>query len=88
MSAQEQQGWTVWPEGEVPSKACMEVIDCAFGIIANASEGDWSRETTEWQDAAARWRDTMFHPALRAYCDAHPEAIVEEEVVEDDDTVG
>lgn len=38
----------------------------AWGIIANVSEGDWTKQTQEWQDAAVRWRDETFHPAIRA----------------------
>jgi hypothetical protein len=29
----------------------------AWGIIANAGEGNWERESPEWQEAAAKWRD-------------------------------
>lgn len=32
-------------------------VEEAWGIIANASGGNWSRESPEWQDAAVRWRD-------------------------------
>ena len=32
------------------------LISYAWTIIANAGEGDWTRETQTWQDAAARWR--------------------------------
>lgn len=42
-----------------------EMLELAWGIIANAHGGDWSSATTEWQQAAARWRDRympMFHP--------------------------
>ena len=41
-----------------------EVIMAAWGLIANAGEGNWERETPEWQEAALRWRDEMFHPWL------------------------
>lgn len=43
------------------------VVDLAYRawiVIANASEGNWDRETEEWQDAAARWRDD-FHALLQ-----------------------
>jgi hypothetical protein len=36
----------------------------AFTILANVSEGDWSQQTQEWQDAVVRWRDEVFHPLL------------------------
>ena len=29
----------------------------AWGVIANAGAGNWERESTDWQEAAARWRD-------------------------------
>ena len=32
----------------------------AWSIIANAGGGDWTRETPEWQVAAAKWRDRYF----------------------------
>lgn len=41
----------------------------AWGIIANVSEGDWTKQPQEWQDAAVRWRDETFHPAIRAAAD-------------------
>lgn len=28
----------------------------AWTILANVSEGDWTRQTQEWQDAVVRWR--------------------------------
>ena len=28
--------------------------------LANASGGNWSKQTDEWQDAAERWRDNYF----------------------------
>lgn len=34
-----------------------ELLELAWGIIANANGGDWSRATHEWQGAAVRWRD-------------------------------
>ena len=36
----------------------------AWGVIANVSEGDWTKQTEEWQEAAKRWRDEVWHPAL------------------------
>ena len=29
-------------------------------VVANVSEGDWTKQTKEWQEAAARWRDYYF----------------------------
>lgn len=47
-------------------KACAEMLDVMeFGwtIIANASGGNWTKETKEWQDSAARFRE-QYHHAL------------------------
>ena len=33
------------------------LLKTAWGIIANAGGGDWKKETTDWQEAAVRWRD-------------------------------
>jgi hypothetical protein len=35
----------------------------AWTILANVSEGDWTKQTPEWQEAVVRWRDA-FHKAL------------------------
>jgi hypothetical protein len=40
-----------------------DMIESAWGIIANAGGGDWSKESIEWQEAAAAWRD-RFHRHL------------------------
>lgn len=45
-----------------------ELAETAWGIIANASHGDWSQETTEWRAAAERWRDA-YHAFLRETAD-------------------
>jgi len=37
-----------------------DLLELAWGIIANAGSGDWERESKEWQDAAIRWRDIYF----------------------------
>ena len=38
-------------------------LESAWGIIANAGGGDWTKETPEWQEAAAKWRD-RYHALL------------------------
>ena len=48
------------PEDDRPGRKARSVwalLDEAWGIIANAGEGDWAREGADWQNAAARWRD-------------------------------
>lgn len=62
-----QTGWSPHPEDEVPTKAHMDALEQAWGIIANASEGEWGRQTPEWVAAAEEWRDQVYHPALTAY---------------------
>jgi len=33
------------------------LLELAWGVIANAGGGDWEKESKEWQEAAAKWRD-------------------------------
>lgn len=35
-------------------------IDLAWGLVANAGDGDWTRESDQWREAAARWRDERY----------------------------
>ncbi len=37
-----------------------DLLEFAWGIIANAGGGDWEKESKEWRDAAIRWRDAYF----------------------------
>lgn len=37
-----------------------ELLETAWGIIANGGEGDWSRESADWQKAAAKFRSDYF----------------------------
>lgn len=30
-------------------------VEAAWGIIANVSGGDWTKQSPEWQEAARRW---------------------------------
>lgn len=34
------------------------LLEAAWGIIANVSGGDWKKQDDGWQAAAASWRDT------------------------------
>ena len=34
-----------------------ELLELAWGIIANANEGNWDKATPEWKKAAEKWRD-------------------------------
>lgn len=39
-------------------------MEVAWGVIANASKGNWHHESEDWQDAAADWRDSHWHKML------------------------
>ena len=34
-----------------------ELLESAWGIIANVSGGEWSKQTLPWVNATVRWRD-------------------------------
>ena len=42
-----------------------DLEEFAWALIANAGEGNWTRERKDWQEAAARWRD-QYHAKLAA----------------------
>jgi len=39
------------------------LLELAWGLIANAFGGDWTKATPEWQGAAERWRDA-YHQSI------------------------
>lgn len=41
-----------------------ELADWAWTILANASEGDWGKQRSDWQEAAGKWRDD-YHRLMR-----------------------
>lgn len=43
-------------------------------VLANVSGGNWTEQTPEWQEAAARWRDYYFSAVFgRPSCaNGHP----------------
>lgn len=56
----------MWP---ATADNAADLLEYAWTIICNAGEGDWTRESAEWQGAAARLReqyhaflDTLFAP--------------------------
>lgn len=56
------------PKRDVPTHAeLFNALELAWGLIANASGGDWTKESREWQDAAARWRDEQFYVLIRRF---------------------
>lgn len=34
-----------------------ELLELAWGLIANANEGDWDKATPVWKKSAIKWRD-------------------------------
>jgi hypothetical protein len=42
-----------------------DCLETAWGIIANVSGGDWTRQKSEWQEAVVRWRDNQFDPIMK-----------------------
>ena len=45
-----------------------DLLEYAWGIIANAGAGDWDRERPDWKEAAKKWRSDYFKqctPATR-----------------------
>lgn len=40
-----------------------DLIESAWGIIANAGWGNWEKESVEWREAATRWRE-KYHAML------------------------
>lgn len=39
-----------------------DVLETAWSLITNVSEGDWQKQSPDWQQAVVKWRDTQFHP--------------------------
>lgn len=37
-----------------------DLLETAWGIIANVGGGDWERESELWRSAAVSWRDRYF----------------------------
>lgn len=34
-----------------------DLLESAWGLIANANEGNWDKAIPEWKAAAEKWRD-------------------------------
>ncbi len=45
-----------WPDGDM--------LEAAWGIIANVDLGDWARQRPEWREAAEKWRDA-YHRSIK-----------------------
>lgn len=46
--------------------AAMDAAEALWGVVANASGGDWSKETPGWRAAAERARE-QYHTALEKF---------------------
>lgn len=58
-----QQYKELWQKEQAKCAAMRHVAEFGWTVIANASNGDWTKETVEWRDAAARFR-AMWHNVL------------------------
>jgi len=61
-----------------------ESAEMLWNCLANVNEGNWGRQTQEWQEAACRWRSVYFE-ALRqvnAYLAQKQEVKLPEEIAE------
>jgi len=50
-------------KGWLPPEKAKQLKDAAemlWSVLANVSNGDWKKQSEEWQTAAARWRDNYF----------------------------
>lgn len=50
-----------------------DMIELAWGLIANAHNGDWSTASPEWKEAAEKWRD-KFLPMFKKSGDVESNA--------------
>lgn len=49
---------------QVENDKLREAVEIAWGVIANAGNGDWTTQSPDWQRAAIRWRDEHLNPAV------------------------
>lgn len=55
-----------YPEGVPPFRSptmppnMSEAAEMLWVVLANVSGGNWDKQTPEWQEYAARWRDYYF----------------------------
>jgi hypothetical protein len=48
-----------------------DAAEMLWVVLANVSGGDWTKQTPEWQEAAARWRDYYFAAKVEADLTRH-----------------
>jgi len=62
----ERDSWKRWcVQAESRERRQGELLEVAWGVIANAGGGDWGVEGAKWREAATRWRDD-WHALLDA----------------------
>jgi uncharacterized protein YoxC len=63
------------PAAAASPVALRDHLEWAWGIIANASNGDWTKQSDEWNGAAIKWRD-KYHDLISEVTqpDAKPDA--------------
>lgn len=42
------------------SPSMADAAEMLWVVLANVSGGDWTKQSDDWQEAAARWRDYYF----------------------------
>ncbi len=62
-----------WCRAEQDTRRLRDMLELAWGLLANAGGGDWGREGPDWKAAAVRWRDEHYHPSLGAAMKAETE---------------
>ena len=50
----------------IDEETLLDMLESAWGIIANAGNGNWEIESKTWQEAAEKWRDN-YHSILDEY---------------------
>lgn len=45
---------------KAPDQLMADAAEMLWAVLANVGGGDWSKQTPEWRESAARWRDNYF----------------------------
>jgi hypothetical protein len=53
-------------EAEAREDAMADAAEMLWVVLANVSGGDWTKQPSDWQEYAARWRDS-YYAALTPY---------------------
>lgn len=65
-------------EEPAPTASACPSCDDAWGLIANAHGGDWSKASEKWRAAATRWRDAWMSSRPTASAQGGPTPTLEE----------